>query len=314
MDPLSDVLALLKPRSSVSAGFDAGGEWAVQFDRHVGVKCYAVVSGQCWLQVEGIVEPLALKPGDCFLLPGGRPFRLTNDLGLTPIDARTLFPPANPGGVVTLNGGGDFFLVGSRFALAGHHTDFLLGLLPPVVHIHRKLDRAAMRWCVEHMMQELRDGHPGGHLMAQHLAHMMLVQALRSHMAQGLQGGVGWLFALSDPKIGVAIKAMHAEPALGWTLQVLAEKVGMSRSIFAQRFRETVGTSPMAYLTHWRMLLAGDKLATSSESISTVALALGYGSESAFSTAFKRVMGSSPRQYSRKAQLVQPRVPIVADS
>jgi AraC-like DNA-binding protein len=77
----------------------------------------------------------------------------------------------------------------------------------------------------------------------------------------------------------------------------------MSRSTFALRFKETVGASPIEYLTRWRMLLAGDKLRNSNEPISAIALSLGYESESAFSTAFKRVIGCSPRQYSRSQNL-----------
>ena len=108
MDPLSDVLSLLKPRSYVSAGFDAGGEWSVQFtDQQERIKCYAVVSGECWLSVESVPDAVRLHTGDCFVLPSGRPFRLASDLNLTPIDAGTIFPPAREGGIVTLNGGGD---------------------------------------------------------------------------------------------------------------------------------------------------------------------------------------------------------------
>jgi AraC-like DNA-binding protein len=128
---------------------------------------------------------------------------------------------------------------------------------------------------------------------------MMLVQALRLHLAEGSRGGVGWLFALADKQMSAAISAIHADPAHRWTLQELAERVGMSRSTFALRFKQTVGASPMDYLTRWRMLLAGDRLANSSDPISAVALSLSYESESAFSTAFKRVMGCSPRQYAR---------------
>ena len=92
---------------------------------------------------------------------------------------------------------------------------------------------------------------------------------------------------------------MHGDPAHRWTLQELAKRAGMSRSTFALKFKETVGASPMEYLTRWRMLLAGDRLTNSTDPISAIALSLGYESESAFSTAFKRVMGCSPRQYSR---------------
>jgi AraC-like DNA-binding protein len=299
MDPLSDVLSLLKPRSHMSSGFDAGGQWSIQFTGNVGIKCYAVVSGQCWLSVEGVADPVHLNAGDCFLLPGGRPFRLATDLALPPADAATVLAAARNGGVTTLNGGGDFFLVGSRFVLTGSHVDILLGMLPPIVHIRKESDQAALRWSVERMMQELRERQPGGFLVAQHLAHMMLVQALRLHVADSSNGGVGWLFALADQQMGAAISAIHDDPARRWTLPELAECAGMSRSSFALRFKQTVGTAPMEYLARWRMLLAGDRLANSHDPVSVIALSLGYESESAFSTAFKRVMGRSPRQYCR---------------
>jgi AraC-like DNA-binding protein len=299
MDPLSDVLSLLKPRSYMSGGFDMGGEWSIQFPQHEGVKCYALVSGRCWLSMEGVADPVRVTPGDCFLLPSGRPFSLTSDLALTPVDAHTLFQLPLNGAIRSINGGGDCFGVGGHFAFAGTHAEMLLGVLPPIVHLQKESDKAAMRWSLERLMQELREPQPGGVLVAQQLAYMMLVQALRLHLAEGLRGGVGWLFALADPQMSAAISAMHDDPAHRWTLPELAARAGMSRSIFALRFKQTVGASPMEYLTRWRMLVAGDRLVNSSDPISVIAPSLGYESESAFSTAFKRIMGCSPRQYSR---------------
>jgi AraC-like DNA-binding protein len=168
------------------------------------------------------------------------------------------------------------------------------------VHIRKEDDKAAMRWSLERMRQELREPQPGSFLVAQQLAYTILVQALRLHLAKGLRGGVGWLFALADAQMSAAIHAMHGDPAYRWTLP---ERAGMSRSIFALKFKQTVGASPMEYLTRWRMLLAGDRLVNSSDSVSAIAQSLGYESESAFSTAFKRVMGCSPRQYSRGQSL-----------
>jgi len=299
MDPLSDVLSLLKPRSYASGGFDVGGELSVQFPRHEGIKCYALVSGQCWLSVEGVPEAVHLKAGDCFLLPPGRPFRLASDLSLTPIDYRAILSAKRDNGITAYNGGGDCFIVGGHFVLTGKHAGILLGMLPPIVHLRTESDKAALRWSLERMMQELRDPQPGGFLIAQHLAYTMLVQALRLHLAEGLRGGVGWLFALADKQMSAAINSMHDDAAHCWTLQALAKRAGMSRSTFALKFKQTVGQSPMEYLMRWRMLLAADKLTNSSDSISVISLSLGYESESAFSTAFKRVMGCSPRQYSR---------------
>jgi len=299
MDPLSDVLSLLRPRSYRFGGFDAGGDWSIQFHAYEGIKCYAVVSGECWLVVEGVPEPARLKTGDCFLLPRGWPFRLATDLALTPLDALAIFPSARNGGIGQLNGGGNFTSVGGHFTLGGKHAGILLGVLPPIVHLRSEADKAALRWSMERMRQELREPQPGGFLVAQHLADMMLVQALRQHLTEGPKGGVGWLFALSDKQMGAAITAMHAEPARRWTLEMLAACAGMSRSTFALKFRETVGKSPMDYLTRWRMLVAGDRLTHSSDPVGVIALSLGYESESAFSTAFKRAMGCSPRQYGR---------------
>ncbi|WP_428029954.1 AraC family transcriptional regulator [Ancylobacter sp.] len=305
MDPLSDLLSLLKPHAYVSSGFDAGGDWAVQFgDQSTLIKCYAVVSGGCWLAVEGVGEPVRLQAGECFVLPRGRPFRMASDLGLPATPASEIFRPAHHGGVVTFNGGGGFALVGSRFAVRGNHADLLLGLLPPIVHIGGQSGQAALRWSVEQMMKELRERQAGNALVLQHLAHMMLVQALRVHLEAGT--GDGWLFALADKQLGAAIRAIHADPAHGWTLQELGVCAGMSRSTFALRFRESVGEPAMQYVVRWRMLLACDRLQNTGDSIGVIALALGYESESAFSTAFKRLMGCSPRQYGREARAMPP--------
>ncbi|WP_317202297.1 AraC family transcriptional regulator [Janthinobacterium sp.] len=302
MDPLSDVLSLLKPRSYVSAGFDAGGAWSIQFsNQHDFIKCYAVVSGECWLSMQGVQDALHLKAGDCFVLPCGRSFRLASDINVTPIDSSKVFPSARAGGIVSYNGGGDFFLVGSRFAVSGNNASKLLAMLPPIVHIRKEADQAALRWSVERMMHELREGEPGGALIAQHLAHMMLVQALRLHLAEGQNDSVGWFAALADKQIGAAIAAMHADPAHRWTLQELGKRAGMSRSTFALKFKDTAGETPMQYLARWRMVLAGERLENSSDPISVIAMSLGYESESAFSTAFRRVMDCSPRQYCRRS-------------
>jgi len=149
------------------------------------------------------------------------------------------------------------------------------------------------------MRREVSEQRPGASLVAQHLADMMLVQALRLHLSGRVNGGVGWLFALADEQMNAAICAMHDTPAYHWTLDALGSRVGMSRSIFALKFKKMVGAPPMEYLTRWRMMLAADKLTNSDDSTTAIALAVGYESESAFGKTFKRVMGCSPRQFSR---------------
>jgi AraC-like DNA-binding protein len=297
MDPLSDVLSLLKPQSFISRGFGVDSDMAIQFPKHQGIKCYAMVSGQCWLSVEGVPDAVLLTAGDCFLLPRGMPFCLATDLSLKPVDFNIVRAARMSDGKVSNNEGGGRYIVGGHFVFTGSHADILLQSLPPIVHIRKESDKAAMRWSLERMKEELRDPQPGGSLIAKQLAYMMLIQALRLHLADGAKGGVGWLFALGDKQMSAAVTSMHDDPGHPWTLRELAERVGMSRSIFALKFKERAGATPMEYLTRWRMLLAGDRLKNSDDSICEIASSLGYESESAFGKAFKRVMGCSPRQY-----------------
>lgn len=299
MDPLSNVLSLLKLQTLVVGGFDAGGDWSLSFPKSEDLKFYAVVSGGCWLSVTGVRKPVRLTAGDCLLLPRGRPFRVASDLKLPSIE---LGPGVGAGlgdGLVfKRNGGGDFLTVGGFFTLSGGPASELLTLLPPLVHLRREDDKAVLRWCIERMRQELVDPQPGGSLVGQQLASMLLVHALRLHLA-GAKRGVGWLYALADPQMSAALAAMHAEPGRGWSLESLARSAAMSRTSFALRFKATVGVAPMEYLTRWRMMVAAERLLTTRDSLAMVAPSVGYESESAFSAAFKRVMGHSPREHRR---------------
>jgi AraC-like DNA-binding protein len=299
MDPLSGMLSLLKVRSYMSGGFDAGGDWALLFDQHDGIKFYAVVFGECWLSVEGVPDPLLVKSGDCFLLPRGRAYRIASDLALAPLSSASFLSTARNGKINLYNGGGKFFSVCGSFDLTGADPDLLFGALPSVVHISKEADKAVLRWCVNQMMQELREERPGNFLVIEHLVHMILVQALRLHISDTPTGGAGWLLALADRQISPAIKAIHNDPARRWTVQTLADTAAMSRTAFTLKFKRMVGKSPLDYLTHLRMHLAADRLTSSRDLISTISASLGYESESAFSTSFKRILGHSPREYRR---------------
>lgn len=301
MDPLSEVLELMKPRGCVTGGFGFADDISIRWPAHDGIKCYALLSGECWLCVDGVAEPVQLTAGDCFLLPRGLSFCLTTDLALEPVDFTMELKERMGGGAAQPDASGSRYIVGGYFVLTGAHAGLLLQSLPPIVHIRKESDKEAMRWSLDRMREELRDPQPGGSLIAQQLAYMMLVQALRLHVAEGARGGVGWLFALADKQMGAAIACMHDEPGRPWTLGTLAANVGMSRSVFALRFKQTVGATPMEYLTRWRMLLAGERLKDPADSLAAIAGALGYESESAFGKAFRRIMGCSPRQHSRAA-------------
>jgi AraC-like DNA-binding protein len=299
MDPLSDVLSLLRPQTYVTGGLSAGDPWSIFLPAYEGIKCYAVIKGECWLSVEGVEVPIRLIAGACLLLPHGRPFVLASDLGLSPLDARVLVSSVKRyNGVLQVTPGQDFFVLGSHFALEGDPR-FLLDVLPPIVMIERESDRESIRWAAERMLHEMRDFQPGGTLVAQQVAYTLLVEALRLHIADGTRKDPGWLFALADKRMRTALSCIHQRPGYPWTLEELARCVGMSRTAFAETFRTTVGEPAIAYISRWRMTLAAKRLQDKDELISSIAPSLGYQSESAFGAAFKRHWGRSPRQYLR---------------
>lgn len=300
-DPLTDALSLLSPGTHVAGAFDVGGDWSIAFPAHEGLKVFAVVAGRAWLSVEGEAEPLLLEADDCVILPNGRGFVFARDLEFPPVDIAAIPETEWRERIATLGCGGDAMLLGGHFAYTGAQMDLLLGTTPPILRLREKSERKHVRSALERMREELAGSRPGNLLVVRHLAHLLLVQALRLYLAQGAGRAAGWLFALADPKVGRAARAIHEAPAASWTIERLAVIAGMSRSRFAGRFKMLTGSSPIEYLTHWRMLLACRSLASGRDPVATIAADVGYGSEAAFSTAFKRVTGRSPRRYGRDA-------------
>lgn len=301
MDPLSDVLSLLRIRNYHSATLSLGGDWAFTFPEREGIKFTAVVKGSCWLQVDGEQQPQRLHQGDCFLMTRGMPFSLYSDMSQPVMNSDGHFQTLAADELALHYGGDDIQLVGGRFDFSGVPTQLLLSGLPSLVHVQGNEPQASvLRWALERFTSELQQKRPGRSLMNEHLAHLMLVEVLRTHLATLESSGIGWFYGLADRNLSVALSAMHADPAHRWSVQELAQLATMSRSAFALRFKQVVGAAPMEYLTYWRMLLASDRLKNSDDSVSTIAFSLGYESESAFSTAFKRVMLQSPRHYVRE--------------
>ncbi|MGA5313498.1 AraC family transcriptional regulator [Streptomyces pseudogriseolus] len=300
MDPLEDVLTLLDTRSQLSTGLVAGGRWALRFEPPQGVKFNAVRRGSCLLEVDGVDGPIPLAEGDCYLLARPRPFTLRSDPETTPVAAGPVFARAE-GGVARAGEGDEVFLVGGRFSFGARAQELLLDRLPPVVHVPAGTQHAeTVRWALDAIDQELTRGQPAAGLVAEHLAVVMLVHVLRLHLARDAHTASGWLAGLSDPVVAAALTALHRDPARRWTVADLAGTAAVSRSTLAARFRTAVGHGPLEYLTRWRIELAARQLREGSATLAVIARSVGYGSESALSVAFKRVMGVAPGDYRRR--------------
>jgi AraC-like DNA-binding protein len=301
VDPLEDVLALLDTRGHLSVGLVAGGDWAVDFPPPPGVKFNAVRRGRCLLEVGGVPEPIALSEGDCFLLARGRGFTLRSGPQVPTVAAGPLFARADAG-VARAGDGDEVHLLGGRFSFGARAQELLLDGLPPVIHLPAGTGRAqTVRWVLDAIDEELRHRRMGATLVAEHLAIVLLVHVLRSHPASEAGPGPGWLAGLADPAVAAALACVHRDPAHPWTVGELARAGSVSRTVLATRFKKAVGRAPLEYLTAWRIELAAKQLRKGEGTVAAIAHAVGYGSDSALSTAFKRVMGTSPRDYREHA-------------
>ncbi|KAB1948578.1 AraC family transcriptional regulator [Micromonospora sp. ALFpr18c] len=297
MDPLEDVLALLGATSRVSAGLVAGGRWAVAFEPPAGAKFNAVRRGRCFLRVDGEPDPIRLDEGDCFLLTRPVAYTLFSDADVPVEPAHPIFATAVDG-VAQVGDGDDVFLVGGAFTLGDRARSLLLDSLPPVIHVPADTPEAgAVRWALTEIDAELQRTQLGSRLVAEHLALVLLIRVLRLHLARDPGATTGWLAGLADPVVAPALRALHARPAQPWTVDDLARAATVSRSTLAARFKRVVGVGPLEYLTNWRIELAADRIRRGSDTVASIAQAVGYGSESALSVAFKRTTGVSPRTY-----------------
>jgi AraC-like DNA-binding protein len=304
MDPLSDVLSLLNTDGALSVRLEAGGVWAMRFAAFRHLKFGAVLSGACWIAVDGADAPVHLRQGDCYLIANGLPYRISGDLDTEPADGNALFAAAGADRILRY-GTEDptTVVIGGSITFDELNARLLLDALPPLVTVRGSTDPASvLSSALELLAYETAAPRPGAALMTGHLARILFVQALRAHLASpDAPSSSGWLGALADPQIGAALSLMHQDVARRWTVRELAAAVTMSRSGFADRFKALVGVAPIDYLLQRRMQTAGKALRDGDRTVSVIATAWGYSSESAFSNAFKRVMGQSPGQYRRAA-------------
>ena len=294
----------MKLRAYRNVGLDAGGSWAIDFPSYEGFTLTVVQKGECWLRVTGSRDTIRLRAGDCFLLTGGRKFTLAANLQLKKrFRAERIYMDAQ-GGLAICNGGGDFFAAGPIFRFEGHLPSVLFRRLPPVIHLDGSSDQAAvLRWSLDRFNAEMRGPGVGRSLMLTHLAPIMLLQVLKLYLASSPKDE-NWLAALSNPSLSKVVDAMQTDYACEYSLKRFAKLANMSRSGLALMFKKKMGVTPMVYLMNWRMQIACELLRSGNQSLSSIATSVGYGSESAFSAAFIKVVGCRPGAY-RKAEVTE---------
>ena len=309
MDPLSEVVELLRPHAALSKPITGRGRWGVRYAAYGQPGFALVLEGRCWLAVEN-AEPVLVDRGDFVLLPATPAFSLMSEPGAdcVPVEPTTVAvrhgdPTGEP----------DFRMFGGAFQVEQAHAGLLLTLLPRMIHV-RAADRGtqSLARLVDLIAEECAGAAPGRDMILERLLEVMMMECLRGNGRDsnvrnssgpgGEELSAGLLAGLRDAALARALDALHAEVSAKWTVAGLAKLAGMSRSAFAARFAEVLGCSPIEYLLRWRMTLARDALSRGEAPLDRVALAIGYDSASAFSTAFRKRFGCSPGAYARAQQ------------
>jgi AraC-like DNA-binding protein len=302
MDPLTQLIKLLRPHGLRWKRLEATGDWALQFRGHDGMSFCMVGKGKCEIQLEG-QQRERLDEGDLVLLNAPPRWVLMDGIhaqledfesNYAGVDGNTAFIGKSDSGPVTQ-------LLGGQISFGPGNIKLLRDVLPAMLRIPSSDPSSGrLQKVLEWIGNEAVSERPGRGLILERLLEIMLVEALRLNP---LDSGIthGLLAAIADPQLAAALHVMHAKFQRNWTVTELASVSGMSRSVFAERFARVVGLAPIDYLLHLRMAIAKDTLLFTEKRSSEVAFLCGYKSVAAFSNAFRRIVGSSPGVYAKGA-------------
>ena len=270
--------------------------------RHV-IASHFVAAGHMQLRIDG-GDTIDVRASELVLLPHNDAHTFGSDLNAAVMPARQIIRPPPGGGISRIHYGGGGEVTQLLCGFLGSETSFspLLASLPRVLKLDVRAT-ASGAWIESSFrfaVSEIAAGRVGSATVITKLSELLFVEAMSQFVASLPAEQRGWLAGLRDPQIGRALAVLHARPAEAWTAETLALEVGMSRSVFAERFTSLVGQPPMHYLTLWRMQVAAQHLREGHGGVAQIAFEVGYESEAAFSRAFKRQFGTSPGTWRRQ--------------
>lgn len=323
-DPLSEVLETIRLRGAVffvwepswpySTGVANGASFAplVVPGADQIISYHIVTEGPCWGAVTG-EKPVRLESGDILLLPRGDAYVIANEPRFPAAEDeaasveffRMMAAGEIPSVVVDGGGGpGGNKLICGFLGCDMHPFNPLLNTLPRIIRIPAPADaNDPLSSLIDFALSESRQAQGGERSLLRRLSELMFVEVLRRYLRSD-SATSGWLSGLRDPLVGRALGVFHRHLDKPWTLKSLACEIGSSRSTLAERFTRIIGEPPMHYLTRWRMQAAAHRLADGETKVYAIAREMGYESEAAFSRAFKRVVGESPKEWRSKIKII----------
>ncbi len=314
MDVLSEVLQAVKLDGAVFFNGEFSAPWCMREpDSSTMASClpsphkhvfifHLVTEGRCYWRDEEGGRPVPMKAGDIIIVPHGNAHLMGNGPPITPIDSTPHLQQGFAEGRIQFQGGGGgetTKLVCGYLRCDPQLSQVFLAGLPQIVKVHIR-DTPSGQWIEDtfrYSVEQAEASGPGGAAVIAKLSELLFVEVLRRYIGQLPQTQRGWLAGVRDPDVGKALALLHRQPSHPWTIISLANEVGLSRSVLAERFRHYLSDTPMGYLMRWRLQLAAQVLTTTSKSVAEVAGDVGYESEPSFNRAFKREFGVPPARF-----------------
>jgi AraC-like DNA-binding protein len=319
MDALSEILHSVKLEGAVFYNAEFTAPWGFRSPascevaaflrkgtKHV-IIYHLLTHGRARGEVEDCPHKVDLVPGDIVVFPHGDAHILSNGSPPCIVDNGEQLKEVFSQGMALARGGGGgeatLFVCGYMECDRELSKTFLGGL-PPVFKVNIRNDHAG-QWLensIKFSAEEASANRAGSDAVLARLSEALFVETMRRYMTELPPQQTGWLAGARDPGVGAALAYMHRTPEYPWTIANLAQQVGVSRSVLAERFRHYLGEPPMTYLSRWRLQLGARMLTSTSYSVARISGDVGYESEPAFNRAFKREFGAPPARFRMRAK------------
>jgi AraC-like DNA-binding protein len=305
VDVLTDLLQRSRAHGAAFSRTTAYGEWGLRFPAGAALAVHAIVDGEVHMWVGNPRDSLRLLPGDIVLVREDTEHHVAHAAGARCVPLEEVTSPGT--GVsrqITAgepaDGASAAFFCGA-YTFEGDLCRGLLAALPDTLRL-RPSSGSTLRTTMDVLAREMLLDEPGQQTLLDRLLDVALVQILREHFNADWGSAPEWFRASADPRIGAALRALHANPAHQWTVEELAQHALLSRSALARHFTDLLGVAPMTYLSNWRMALARERLRDTDAGLAAIGHSLGYASEFSFAAAFKRHHGTPPGRWRGRAR------------
>ena len=232
------------------------------FPAHV-IAYHYVTHGRVLLQIAN-QEPVAIEAGEVVVFPTSDKHRLGSDLSVRAVNAKELVQPPANGSLARIEhgGGGESTHIMCGFLGTDAPNDPVIEVLPSLLKLE-VAKAGSVDWIetsLRFAAQEMAAGRPGSLPLLAQLAECLFMEAVRRYINSVPPPERGWLAGFSDPVVGRALTLLHARREHPWTVDELASEIGLSRSVFADRFTRIMGEPPMRYLGRQRLRFAAQRL------------------------------------------------------